>query len=337
MAKSFRATCSYEQPDEIGLCFLQTIAVAESSPMDLSSDPRVVRLLDEFVDIFESPTGVVPDRPISHEIILEDGVVPPKGCIYRMSEEELTVLRAQLNDLLDKGWIRPSSSPYGLPVLVVRKKDKDLRLCIDFASAFDGSAFSGTSHAIASHGRFADAANPATIVRTAPDAVMECARLAAKPPTVGRGRCAVRESFDLAHAALRTRAAATERNVAREPDAARECATHAAGMVTVEVDRSDVGEFASMPSVVMVLGAAMSDCVNEAPGAARGSAKCVALMGIATRAATAVEDHAGVAARTCTVGKDGSAVMGSAVNCHYRWDRDWSRFRAKEYCNGVYS
>ncbi|GBG66293.1 hypothetical protein CBR_g57892 [Chara braunii] len=130
-AKSFRATCAYERTEEIDLCFLQTVAVADSQPTDLSSDPRVVRLLDEFADVFESPTGVVPDRPISHEIILEAGAVPPKGCIYRMSEEELTVLRAQLDDLLDKGWIRPSSSPYGAPVLFVRKKNKDLRLCID--------------------------------------------------------------------------------------------------------------------------------------------------------------------------------------------------------------
>ncbi|GBG78703.1 hypothetical protein CBR_g27928 [Chara braunii] len=66
-----------------------------------------------FANIFESPTGVVPDRPISHEIILEAGAVPPKGCIYRTSEEELEILRSQLDDLLAKGWIRPSSSPYG--------------------------------------------------------------------------------------------------------------------------------------------------------------------------------------------------------------------------------
>ncbi|GBG67537.1 hypothetical protein CBR_g668 [Chara braunii] len=131
-AKSFWLTCAYEQPEEIDLCFLRIVAVADSSPTDLSSDPRVVRLLDEFADIFESPTGVVPGRPISHEIILEAGAVPPKGCIYRMSEEELEVLRAQLDDLLAKGWICPSSSPYGAPVLFVRKKNKDLRLCIDY-------------------------------------------------------------------------------------------------------------------------------------------------------------------------------------------------------------
>ncbi|GBG82535.1 hypothetical protein CBR_g34911 [Chara braunii] len=96
-AKSLRATCAYEQPDEIGLCFLRTVAVADASPTDLSSDPRVMRLLEEFADIFESPTGVVSDRPISHEIILEAGVVPSKGCIYCMSEEELEVLRSQLD------------------------------------------------------------------------------------------------------------------------------------------------------------------------------------------------------------------------------------------------
>ncbi|GBG83918.1 hypothetical protein CBR_g37789 [Chara braunii] len=49
-----------------------------------------------------------------------------------MSEEELEVLCAQLDDVLAKGWIRPCSSPYGAPVLFVRKKNKDLRLCIDY-------------------------------------------------------------------------------------------------------------------------------------------------------------------------------------------------------------
>ncbi|GBG77093.1 hypothetical protein CBR_g23419 [Chara braunii] len=112
-AKCFRATCGYERPNKIGLYFLRTVAAIESSPTDLSSDPRGVRLLDEFTDIFESPTGVVPNRSISHEIILEAGVVPPKGYIYRMSEEDLAVLLAQLDDLLDKGWIPPRGWGWG--------------------------------------------------------------------------------------------------------------------------------------------------------------------------------------------------------------------------------
>ncbi|GBG63248.1 hypothetical protein CBR_g37334 [Chara braunii] len=49
-----------------------------------------------------------------------------------MREEELEVLRTQLDDLIDKGWIHPSCSPYGAPVLFVRKKNKEMRLCIDY-------------------------------------------------------------------------------------------------------------------------------------------------------------------------------------------------------------
>ncbi|GBG87902.1 hypothetical protein CBR_g46202 [Chara braunii] len=116
----------------MGVCFLHALPPHDASSTNPSSDPRITELLDAYSDVFEGPHGVIPDRPIRHEIILEDGAVPPRGCIYRMSEEELSVLRAQLDDLLEKGWIRPSSSSYGVPVLFVRKKNKDLRLCIDY-------------------------------------------------------------------------------------------------------------------------------------------------------------------------------------------------------------
>ncbi|GBG93209.1 hypothetical protein CBR_g60597 [Chara braunii] len=117
--------------EEIGLVFLHALP-SPNGPAASPPDPRISHLLDEYRDVFEAPTGTVPDRPIRHEITLETGAVPPRGCTYRMSEEELEVLRAQLDDLLDKGWIRPSCSPYGAPVLFVRKKNKDLRLCIDY-------------------------------------------------------------------------------------------------------------------------------------------------------------------------------------------------------------
>ncbi|GBG63035.1 hypothetical protein CBR_g34734 [Chara braunii] len=132
-AASMRASIIRDDIEEMGVCFLHTLPPRDASSMDSSSDPRITELLDAYSDVFEGPHGVVPDRPIRHEIILEDGVVPPRGCIYRMSEEELSVLRAQLDDLLEKGWIRPSSSPYGAPVLFVRKKNKNLRLCMDYS------------------------------------------------------------------------------------------------------------------------------------------------------------------------------------------------------------
>ncbi|GBG59582.1 hypothetical protein CBR_g49842 [Chara braunii] len=128
---SMRVSIIRDDIEEMGVCFLHALTPHDASSTDSSSDPRIIELLDAYGDVFEGPHGVVVDRPIRHQIILEDGVVPPCGCIYRMSEEELSVLRAQLDDLLEKGWIRPSSSPYGAPVLFVRKKNKDLRLCID--------------------------------------------------------------------------------------------------------------------------------------------------------------------------------------------------------------
>ncbi|GBG75832.1 hypothetical protein CBR_g21076 [Chara braunii] len=131
-AASMRASIIRDDIEEMGVCFLRALPPYDASSTDSSSDPHITELLDAYGDVFEGPHGVVPDRPIRHEIILEDGAVPPRGCIYRMSEEELSVLRAQLDDLLEKGWIQPSSSPYGAPVLFVRKKNKDLQLCIDY-------------------------------------------------------------------------------------------------------------------------------------------------------------------------------------------------------------
>ncbi|GBG89652.1 hypothetical protein CBR_g49440 [Chara braunii] len=128
-AASIRASITPDDIEEMGVCFLHTLPPQDIPSMDSPPDPRITELPDAYGDVFETPHGVVSDRRIRHEIILEDGAVPPRGCIYRMSEEELSVLRAQLDDLLEKGWIRPNSSPY---VLFVRKKNKELRLCIDY-------------------------------------------------------------------------------------------------------------------------------------------------------------------------------------------------------------
>ncbi|GBG66822.1 hypothetical protein CBR_g70700 [Chara braunii] len=115
--------------EEMGVVFLHALPSTDG-PAALPPDPHITHLLDGYGDVFEAPTGTVSDRPIRHRVTLETGVVPPRGCIYCMSEEELEVLRAQL--VIDKGWIHPSCSPYGAPVLFVRKKNKDLRLCIDY-------------------------------------------------------------------------------------------------------------------------------------------------------------------------------------------------------------
>ncbi|GBG60261.1 hypothetical protein CBR_g4214 [Chara braunii] len=114
------------------ICLLHAVPPPNEPAAEQPPDPCIVQPLDSYGDVFEAPAGIVPNRPIRHEIILKDGAVPSRECIYRMSEEELEVLRTQLDDLIDKGWIRPSCSPYGALVLFVRKKNKELRLCIDY-------------------------------------------------------------------------------------------------------------------------------------------------------------------------------------------------------------
>ncbi|GBG76885.1 hypothetical protein CBR_g23099 [Chara braunii] len=99
----------------------------EEKPMD----PAIAKLLEEFKDLTEPPIGVVL-RPIQHRIEIEPGSRTPKGAVYRMSPRELEELRKQLDELLEKGWIRPSSSPFGAPVFCVPKKEGELRMCIDY-------------------------------------------------------------------------------------------------------------------------------------------------------------------------------------------------------------
>jgi hypothetical protein len=73
-----------------------------------------------------------PDRDIEFSIELQLGTTPISKRPYRMPPIELAELKKQLQELLDKGFIRPSISPLGCPALFVKKKDESLRLCIDY-------------------------------------------------------------------------------------------------------------------------------------------------------------------------------------------------------------
>jgi hypothetical protein len=73
-----------------------------------------------------------PDRDIEFIIELQPGTAPISKRPYRMPPNELAELKIQLQDLLDKGYIRPSASPWGCSALFVKKKDDSLRLCVDY-------------------------------------------------------------------------------------------------------------------------------------------------------------------------------------------------------------
>ena len=95
---------------------------------------QVQELLNEFSDIFpkDLPAGLPPQRQLDHRIDLVPGAEPPHRAPYRLSPQGLDELKRQLRDLTDKGYIQPSVSPFGAPVLFVPKKDGGVRMCVDY-------------------------------------------------------------------------------------------------------------------------------------------------------------------------------------------------------------
>jgi hypothetical protein len=92
-----------------------------------------VPVVCEFQDVFpEDLPGLPPDREVEFTVELEPGTAPISVAPYRMAPLELRELKDQLQELLEKGFIRPSVSPWGAPVLFVKKKDGTLRLCVDY-------------------------------------------------------------------------------------------------------------------------------------------------------------------------------------------------------------
>ncbi|KAA0047001.1 ty3-gypsy retrotransposon protein [Cucumis melo var. makuwa] len=108
---------------------LASVVDTREVDVSLSSEP-VVR---DYPDVFpEELPGLPPHREVEFAIELEPGTVPISRAPYRMAPAELKELKVQLQELLDKGFIRPSVSPWGAPVLLVKKKDGSMRLCIDY-------------------------------------------------------------------------------------------------------------------------------------------------------------------------------------------------------------
>ena len=101
---------------------------AKAAP-DLTSIPVVC----EFPDVFpEDLPGLPPGREVEFSIELESGTAPIFRRPYRMAPRELAEMKKQLEELMDKGFIRPSSSPWGCPTIFVKKKDGTLRMCVDY-------------------------------------------------------------------------------------------------------------------------------------------------------------------------------------------------------------
>ena len=92
-----------------------------------------IPVIREFTNVFlEELLRVPPEREVDLYIEVVHGTTPISRASYRMDPTELKELKTQLQELLDKVFIRPSVSPWGAPVLFVKKKDGTLQMCIDY-------------------------------------------------------------------------------------------------------------------------------------------------------------------------------------------------------------
>jgi Reverse transcriptase (RNA-dependent DNA polymerase) len=110
-----------------------TLASAQAHTTCAKETSALQSMLDEYSDVFaDLPPGLPPDRNVAHSIPLEPGARPPAKRLYRLSPAELAEVKRQIADLLMKGFIEPSTGPFGAPILFVAKRDGSLRMVIDY-------------------------------------------------------------------------------------------------------------------------------------------------------------------------------------------------------------
>ncbi|GJV93704.1 putative reverse transcriptase domain-containing protein [Tanacetum coccineum] len=116
-------------------CQVYLAQVTAKKTDDKSEEKRLedVPIVRDFPEVFpEDLPGLPPTRQVEFQIDLVPGVAPVARSPYRLAPSEMQELSTQLQELSDKGFIRPSSSPWGAPVLFVKKKDGSFRMCIDY-------------------------------------------------------------------------------------------------------------------------------------------------------------------------------------------------------------
>ena len=109
--------------------FLALVLDSKRGQLELEN----ILVVKDFLDVFpEELPGVPPVREVDLSIEILPGTTPTSRAPYKMAPTELKELKIQLQELLDKGFIRSSASPWGALVLFVQKKDGTLRMCINY-------------------------------------------------------------------------------------------------------------------------------------------------------------------------------------------------------------
>ncbi|GJV00040.1 putative reverse transcriptase domain-containing protein [Tanacetum coccineum] len=113
--------------------FLAHVSAKEVEDKSKKKRLEDVLIVQDFPEVFpEDLPGLTPTRQVEFQIDLVPGAAPVARAPYRLAPFEMKELSEQLKELSEKGFIRPSSSPWGAPVLFVKKKDGSFRMCIDY-------------------------------------------------------------------------------------------------------------------------------------------------------------------------------------------------------------
>ncbi|GJU02922.1 putative reverse transcriptase domain-containing protein [Tanacetum coccineum] len=113
--------------------FLANVTTKETEDKSKKKRLEDVPIVRDFPDVFpEDFPGLPPTRQVEFQIDLILGAAPVARAPYRLAPSEMKELSEKLKELSEKGFIRPSSSPWGAPVLFVKKKDGSFRMCIDY-------------------------------------------------------------------------------------------------------------------------------------------------------------------------------------------------------------
>ncbi|GKC87945.1 putative reverse transcriptase domain-containing protein [Tanacetum coccineum] len=128
---SYSKTQEYMQKGcQVYLAHVTTNEVEDKSEKKRLEDVPIVR---DFPEVFpEDLPGLPPTRQVEFQIDLIPCAAPVARAPYRLAPSEMKELSEQLKELSNKGFIRPSSSPWGAPVLFVKKKDGSFQMCIDY-------------------------------------------------------------------------------------------------------------------------------------------------------------------------------------------------------------
>ncbi|GJS39766.1 reverse transcriptase domain-containing protein [Tanacetum coccineum] len=113
--------------------FLEHVTVKKTEDKSKEKQLEDVPIVKDFPEVFAKDlSGLPPTRKVGFHIYLVPGAAPVAWAPYRLAPSVMKELADQLQELSDKGFIRPSSSPWGAPVLFVKKKDGTFRMCIDY-------------------------------------------------------------------------------------------------------------------------------------------------------------------------------------------------------------